>query len=260
MRIGIASDTHEEMWSRFYTQDYLFSGGLRQYLWFEDIEPCDVFVVAGDITPVRNKEEREILYSILRRLRDQCTNVVYVAGNHEYYGSNLDASKYMLGPIAAEAGAIFLDNSDVVIDGVRFYGGTMWTNFNGDTVALNAAINGVSDFRVIEGFTHDTCIQMFDKYIEGLEQSNCDVVISHFLPDYRSVHPVYAGSTLNNYFVGQCPTELLTRHKLWIHGHTHSNMNYYVENTRVVANPRGYPGENFSYRQPTLYKPKYINI
>ena len=31
---------------------------------------------------------------------------------------------------------------------------------------------------------------------------------------------------------------------LWLHGHVHANRDYQVGNTRIVANPRGYPREN----------------
>ena len=31
--------------------------------------------------------------------------------------------------------------------------------------------------------------------------------------------------------------------KLWIHGHTHDRCDYAIGNTRVVANPLGYPTE-----------------
>ena len=33
------------------------------------------------------------------------------------------------------------------------------------------------------------------------------------------------------------------RSALWIHGHTHTFFDYVVSGTRVVCNPRGYPGE-----------------
>jgi hypothetical protein len=32
-----------------------------------------------------------------------------------------------------------------------------------------------------------------------------------------------------------------SRAKLWIHGHTHRPTNYWIGDTRVISNPRGYP-------------------
>jgi predicted phosphodiesterase len=34
---------------------------------------------------------------------------------------------------------------------------------------------------------------------------------------------------------------------LWIHGHTHDPFDYEINGTRVICNPRGYPGENASW-------------
>jgi hypothetical protein len=29
---------------------------------------------------------------------------------------------------------------------------------------------------------------------------------------------------------------------LWVHGHTHSSFDYKLGKTRIICNPRGYPG------------------
>jgi Icc-related predicted phosphoesterase len=34
------------------------------------------------------------------------------------------------------------------------------------------------------------------------------------------------------------------RPELWIHGHTHVPCDYEIFGTRVICNPRGYPGES----------------
>jgi predicted phosphodiesterase len=40
--------------------------------------------------------------------------------------------------------------------------------------------------------------------------------------------------------------------KLWLHGHTHTPFDYEVNGTRVVCNPRGYPGERSNYTDKVL--------
>lgn len=35
---------------------------------------------------------------------------------------------------------------------------------------------------------------------------------------------------------------------LWVHGHSHTAVDYDVAGTRVVCNPRGYPGEETGFR------------
>ncbi|MNR64509.1 hypothetical protein D3C85_1871810 [compost metagenome] len=34
---------------------------------------------------------------------------------------------------------------------------------------------------------------------------------------------------------------------LWVHGHSHVAVDYEIEGTRVVCNPRGYPGEETGF-------------
>lgn len=39
---------------------------------------------------------------------------------------------------------------------------------------------------------------------------------------------------------------------LWVHGHIHSQSDYQIRRTRVIANPRGYPGEEVGDFKPGL--------
>lgn len=65
-------------------------------------------------------------------------------------------------------------------------------------------------------------------------------------PDGR-VHPKYAGSPINRYFVGAVDDIIRAkRPKLWVFGHTHESIDTLfattvtAEVTRLVANPYGY--------------------
>ena len=61
----------------------------------------------------------------------------------------------------------------------------------------------------------------------------------------RSCHEKYAGNPLNPYFCNNLDNFILdTKPFLWIHGHTHSEFDYFLGDTRVICNPLGYPGEN----------------
>jgi Icc-related predicted phosphoesterase len=66
------------------------------------------------------------------------------------------------------------------------------------------------------------------------------VVITHHLPHPSSVHPKYTGDGLNPSFASDLSALVREPVKVWIHGHTHESMDYVVNGTRVVCNPRGY--------------------
>jgi hypothetical protein len=70
----------------------------------------------------------------LRALSDLPT--VYVAGNHEFWGGDYFERLEQLEARAKEHGIHFLENRAVVINGVRFLGATLWTNYGGAHEAL----------------------------------------------------------------------------------------------------------------------------
>ena len=66
------------------------------------------------------------------------------------------------------------------------------------------------------------------------------MVITHHLPHAMSVHAKYAGDPLNPAFASDLSALVRQPVQLWIHGHTHESMDYQIDGTRVVCNPRGY--------------------
>src|SRR5688572_2867209 len=83
---------------------------------------ADVLILAGDINlgPAGLNE-----YAGLARRK----RILYVAGNHEYYRHTFPGLNEVLSDVALESGIAFLDNRAVEIDGVRFLGCTLWTDF-----------------------------------------------------------------------------------------------------------------------------------
>ena len=77
---------------------------------------ADVVVLAGDI---QNEK-------FVRQLVREYDHVVYVAGNHEFYGYDLDWRKQDL---QNKFPGVFLDDDFVDIAGVRFLGSTLWTDY-----------------------------------------------------------------------------------------------------------------------------------
>ena len=93
---------------------------------FEDFiaeaKDVDVVVLAGDI----DIGVRGVDWII--RQRFQCP-VVYVLGNHEYYKHRYPSLVGKVKEYAAGNNIHVLENDNVDIDGVRFHGATLWTNF-----------------------------------------------------------------------------------------------------------------------------------
>ena len=183
--------------------------------------------------------------------------VLYVPGNHEFYGGSIEGTVGELKRLCAGTRIRVLDCEEVVLGGVRFLGATLWTDFmiGGAGAAREAAMREAGrfmrDFSVVRiggaPFTPEASVGLFAQHAAWLEErlatphAGPTVVITHHAPSPRSIHPRFAGSPLNACFVSDAERLIDARHvQLWIHGHTHDSFDYRVAGTRVVCNARGY--------------------
>ncbi len=208
---------------------------------------ADVTILAGDIQ--RPASAAMAWAAALDR------PVLYVPGNHEFFGGSIPEVRRALARSALEYGIQLLDQGTRVIGGVRFVGATLWTDFalfgvEKKDLAMALAAKFGRDFKVIRNadgsvFTPaDSCALFAEQYAwlaSVLEEpfEGPTVVITHHAPTPHSIHPRFADSPVNPAFVSDC-TALMGRAVLWIHGHTHNSFDYMVAGTRVVCNPRGY--------------------
>jgi len=227
---------------------------------------ADVLVLAGDI------ERPGAACAWARRLRKP---VIYVAGNHEFYGGDLQGTLHELRHECAASDLHFLECDAWVCDGVRFLGATLWSDFRVFADDAMRAASMADSARLIRDFQrisidpqrsrpfspHDSQI-LFDRSVAWLDAQlqqpfgGPTVVVTHHAPSPRSVHPRFEGSLLNGCFVSNLERLMGgERVRLWIHGHTHDSFDYTVRGTRVLSNPRGYVmrgvGENPRF-DPTL--------
>lgn len=202
---------------------------------------ADVLALAGDIVAAKAFGNRE-LQEIFRRFSQKANHVLYVLGNHEYYGSSVLQTVERLHKACILGGVKMLDRDVTCIEGKRFVGCTLWFPSRPGIERHEWRIN---DFRCIKANRH----WFYDQYQTQLEFLRREVdlnsiVITHHLPSEMSVAPQYEGDDLNMFFVG--PADDVIRQnqpELWIHGHTHNACDYAIGRTRVTCNPRGYPSE-----------------
>lgn len=217
----------------------------------------DVLVLAGDINCGAAGIER---YGRLAA-RLPGTEILYVPGNHEFYGLEWNQTMRELREAARKFGVILLDRESIVVDGVRFLGATLWTDFNalGESrraAAMEKARNYINDYKMISlGMTAPKPLdtlrwhELSRKWLEPELAKNFDsptVVVTHHGPspkchDYdRYGDPdLYTPSFWSDLEYLMKPERV----GLWIYGHTHTNKRFEVNGVRVVTNQRGYPGE-----------------
>ncbi|WP_344809359.1 metallophosphoesterase [Allohahella marinimesophila] len=213
---------------------------------------ADVLVLAGDIEIGAKGLEW------LKRLGSS-KPVIYVLGNHEYYGKTYPKLVPSLKALISEPNIHVLENESVMVDGVTFHGCTLWTDYElfGDPRSAGFECQQVmTDFRKIRRLPNYSRIRAMDIaaiHRESLtwlgnslaaSQTPRNVVVTHHAPSIRSiaeelrediVSAAYA-SNLEDFIEQHAPD-------VWLHGHLHNSSDYHIGECRVMCNPRGYKGE-----------------
>ena len=106
---------------------------------------ADVLVLAGDVGSYQNGSQLADADFGLARfspLHGWPTPVIFVPGNHEYDTFDFDDAHARLRATCERLGIIWLERETVVLQGVRFVGTTLWTDF--DALAPSAPEDGAA--------------------------------------------------------------------------------------------------------------------
>jgi predicted phosphodiesterase len=218
-----------------------------------DVE-ADVVVLAGDV----HGGTRGIEWA--RQWADG-RPILYVAGNHEFYGHAWPGLIGELRDAAAGSSLRVLENEEATVDGVRFLGCTLWSDFDFDgpehrEVSMRVSQRAVNDYSQIVFDGGERTLSALDTRRAHLESrrwleeklaepfDGATVVVTHHAPLIRTRPSAALWRALAGAFVSDL-TDLMggDRVLLWIFGHTHRWADVDVRGTRVVSNPRGYPHE-----------------
>jgi Icc-related predicted phosphoesterase len=149
-----------------------------------------------------------------------------------------------------------LEQSAVEIEGVTFIGCTLWTSFldaRDPSAAMETAQMLINDYRLIRHDTDNQLLRAQDTARIHTESvawlrdrlNQCDptrtVVVTHYAPSFQSEAPEYFNGPLSPAFASNLDSLIeQSGVALWVHGHTHHNVDYQIGSTRVVSNQRGY--------------------
>jgi Icc-related predicted phosphoesterase len=256
MKLAVCSDLHLEFGDLDLTND----------------ENADVLVLSGDILiaadlvsgtvlPVTKKvQERADRYNaFMTRCSERFTHVILIMGNHEHYHGDFATTANTLRSAFKDLSNVyFLDKECVAINGVLFFGGTLWTDMNKeDPVTMSRMLGTMNDYSQVKNtgpsaggrFLPQDSVEdhfAFRRELDSVLEKFPDmpvVVAGHHAPSKASTHPRYKTEYhMNGAYSTNLDDFILDRRqiKLWTHGHTHEPFDYMVGTTRVVCNPRGY--------------------
>ncbi len=254
---GIRSMVHQYLRSEYNSIE-----DLKQIVSTLIIPSADYLVVAGDLTdfttfayasPLAQSSISPCYANILFYFFDHyCTKfrkIFYVLGNHEFYNSRhgLEGTVAVYRQRLRTLGmdnVVLLERDHVVLDDdLHVLGTTLWSEI--DPYAAKF-INDYAQIRMSEdriAWT-DTLAQYkgnaqwLKEQMDAIPENEKIVVITHHLPSYDLIDPIYHNSPVNSAFASDL-NDLIARTnvKAWLFGHTHSS----ISRGKCHANPRGYP-------------------
>jgi Icc-related predicted phosphoesterase len=218
----------------------------------------DVVVVAGDLsTRMRRGPAR------LHEMGLDERPVVYVGGNHEFYGEKRDRELEKAREAAlAYPNIHILQDEEVVIGGTRFLGATLWSDFRlfgddrqeeamtlagekvggmNDFQRIRMASKGYGRFRPIDAVIEHTrtVAWLRARFVEPFDGPT--VVVTHHAPSARSLPSGGRDDVLATAYASNLDDLVASSGaSLWLHGHIHEARDYEIGGTRVLSNPRGY--------------------
>ena len=267
MKIQLLSDLHLEADPHFQA---------------EPAPGADVLVLAGDIGSYQQGGQLTepdfglARFSPLPQYAGWPCPVLFVPGNHEYDMQDFDAAHARLRAACERLGLIWLERETAVLNGVRFVGTTLWTDYDaialqdrkvqaGDLGALlrlrekafraaNFYLRKTGGTRHGEAFLAEPMREQALLCQQWLQQAldqpfdGPTVAVTLFAPSLRSADPRYG---LVPGTAGFCNAldDWFAKAQLWLHGHLHAPSDYTVRGAhadgtpwqcRVVANPLGY--------------------
>lgn len=222
------------------------------------LDKGDVLVLAGDIFEIHNYENiKMFLGRFFEKALTSYSHVLYVPGNHEFYGGKINDGVKMMKRYIPSSVKI-LNDEYIDIQNVRFVGSTLWTDFGNSVQNELAAQVGMADYRHIKESNGQNLVthtikkinansaHFIFKTVEDTDKK-C-VVISHHAPSFKSSDPRYPIDKLSSAFYNSYDFPIGIHHNLthWIHGHIHCESDYMIDHCRVLCNPFGYRryGEN----------------
>lgn len=236
MKIQIASDLHIEHRpdnGLSIAKELISSGG------------ADVLILAGDIGVLLYKNE---YIDFLNKIKSYYRRILIVPGNHEFYGSSFGEGARLMEDIEDKVGSgyvnfMFGSRDRVSLAGQTFIGGTGWFSYLLPHEEHYKQF--LSDYSLIKDL--DEHVYLYNSFFADTLRKGLlpeDILISHHIPN-SSIHEKYRMDALNCFFVHGLDSYIFDEFgpRLYIHGHTHEPMDYVRNKTRVICNPRGYPGQ-----------------
>lgn len=223
-----------------------------------EVPECDVVLLAGDIGP--GGSGWQWADKTFSEKRNNLRQVLYIAGNHEYYVKKWSIESLNSKLLSKEHKNIqFLHNTvrEFPEEKIVILGCTFWTDFglnNNEPLDMLKAPEVMNDYTWIK-YTDNRKLEAAHIKYENNESykwlnntiahyKNLDwkvLVMTHHAPSQLSCSLDFRGNPNNVYYANKLDADYnFILPDVWVHGHMHNSVDHMLGDCRVLANPRGY--------------------
>ena len=240
MKIQYMSDLHMELYDN------------SRYIKANEFEVVgDVLVLAGDTFYLRDTiaPQKKFWSWASKNFRQ----VLMVPGNHEFYGNGDVTERGDSWQWMFRENVGYYYNKVVRIVDTDFILTTLWSKI--PEMDMFYVLRGMNDFRQImyngrrfmpEDFNleHEKYLRFLKRAVEESTAKHI-IVVTHHLPTMSVVAARHIGSVLNGAFATELDNFIAdSRIDAWIYGHSHTNIDTPIGNTKIVCNQMGYVFSN----------------
>jgi predicted phosphodiesterase len=223
----------------------------------------NILILAGDIIPFTMLEYIDWFFD---ELKDQFEAVYWIAGNHEYYGSDINfrSGNYHE---KIRRNIHLVNNYKLDLDECEILFTTLWSEILPQNYMHIQ--RGMSDYHHIkkgnQSFTPNDSGNLYKENLDFLatemeasEIHKKRIVVTHHVPTYKNYPEKYKNSPLNDAFATELSSFIMD-HTIdyWIYGHSHCNVaDFKIGKTVLTNNQLGYVGqvEHLNYRRDALIR------
>lgn len=223
----------------------------------------EICIIAGDSAEFSRKGTK--LFEMASELCERFLRVIWVPGNHDYYGTNIDTLESKFRKLMeGYDNFILLQNGEYVdIDEVRIIGATLWSDSSKCSYDAKTMMNDYKYIRfgpkgkewqkklnpAMTTYLHHEHLRNIKLALEDWKGDS--IVVTHHAPSKLSLDPRYEGSPINDCYATDVELDVWPNY--WIHGHIHKYQNYILNGCNIRCNPGGYSGEYTGFQSLNNY-------
>jgi len=279
MKVRFVSDLHLEINRKF---PKFITGTNEEYLG-----------VAGDTVMARclrknandafSRSHKRLFLEFLNNI-SSFKKVFFILGNHEHYTGHIDESFDLFEEFIElnfpnnEKFYVLENRYHFLNDTTILVGATLWTDMGKDNSMSHYNVGrGMNDFRIIK-CNDGSNVKTFDTvdamrihhesrdFIQTIAKAHSDmriIVATHHAPHYTSNGVEHTASQIIDGYCSDLSELIMDNTNItdWLHGHTHTFMDYDIGQCRVRSNQLGYDMEriynNFTEKR---YNESFVNI